>query len=53
MRGQHGDMSLSFLVATTFAAALWLSWRIALYRRNQSDLRSMRLHLEKLASGQD
>jgi hypothetical protein len=53
--GHHSDMSLSlsFLITTTFAAALWLSWRIVLYRRNQNDLRSMRTHLEKLSSGQE
>jgi len=51
---QHSGMELALIiVASSCIVIAWASWRATLHYRHDRDLRSMRLHLESLASGQD
>jgi hypothetical protein len=53
VRPQHDGMYLRVFVLVIVPALLWASRRIMIHRQNQQRLRVMRLHLERLASGQD
>ncbi|HVZ18705.1 MAG TPA: hypothetical protein VG897_16420 [Terriglobales bacterium] len=53
VRPQHDGMYLRVFVLVIVPALLWTSRRIMIHRQNQQRLRVMRLHLERLESGQD
>jgi hypothetical protein len=46
-------MELPLIIASSSIVIAWASWRATLHYRRHRDLRSMRLYLESLASGQD